>query len=286
MLAKAGGLPADEVVIDLEDAVAAPAKDEARADVVSFLAGGQLDGRTVAVRVNGLDTPWCHRDIVGLGDGPAATAVTSIVVPKVQAPEDILWVERLLDMIGAGGRAIRLQALIETAAGLRRAGEIAQAGARLETLILGYADLRASLGRPGSPEERPDRWSFAQEAVLVAARAAGLQAVDGPHLRVDDAAGLSAWAAHVRSLGYDGKWAIHPSQLDALNAAFSPTPEEVGWARSVIAALELAEADAGRGAVMLEGEMIDEALRKQALGVLARARAAGMPSGPAPEAGA
>jgi citrate lyase subunit beta/citryl-CoA lyase len=287
MLAKARGLRADEVVVDLEDAVAASAKDEARAAVVSALAGGQLDGRTVAVRVNGLDTPWCQRDIVALADGPAAGAVTTLVVPKVQAPEDIVWVARLLDMIGAGARAIRLQALIETAAGLSRAGDIGQADPRLEALILGYADLRASLGRPASPDEPPDSWSFAQEAVLVAARAAGLQAIDGPHLRVDDAAGLLAWAAHARALGYDGKWAIHPSQLDVLNATFSPAPEEVERARSVISALEMAEADAGRGAVMVEGEMIDEALRKQALGVVARAHAAGMPSvPPAPAAGA
>lgn len=119
MLAKAPGLRADEVVIDPEDAVAASAKDKARAAVVSALASGQLDGRTVAVRVNGLDTPWCHRDIVASADGPAAGAVTSLVVPKVQAPEDIEWVARLLDAMGTGARAIRFEALIETAAGLR-----------------------------------------------------------------------------------------------------------------------------------------------------------------------
>lgn len=286
MLAKASDLPADEVVIDLEDAVAASAKDTARADVVSALAGGRLGGRTVAVRINGLDTPWCHRDIVALADGPAAGAVTSLVIPKVQQPEDVTWVARLLDVIGAGARAIRLQALIETAAGLRRAGDIGQAGPRLEALILGYADLRASLGRPAGAEEHPDRWTFAQESVLVAARAAGLQAIDGPHLRVADAAGLRAWAAHVRALGYDGKWAIHPSQLEALNATFSPTPAEVERARAIVAALAEAEADAGRGAVMLEGEMIDEALRKQALQVVARARAAELPTAPTSIAGA
>ena len=290
MLAKASGLPADEVVIDLEDAVAAQAKDKARAAVVSALAGGQLDGRTVAVRVNGLDTPWCHRDIVALADGPSAAAVTTLVVPKVEAPEDIAWVARLLDVVGAGARAIRLQALIETAAGLRRAGDIGQAGPRLEALIIGYADLRASLGRPADAEEPPDRWFFAQETVLVAARAAGLQAIDGPHLRVDDAAGLSVWAAHARALGYDGKWAIHPSQLDTLNATFSPTAEEVERALGIVAALEEAaaegEGEGGRGAVMSGGEMIDEALRKQALQVVARARAAGLPGAPAPVAGA
>jgi citrate lyase subunit beta/citryl-CoA lyase len=113
-----------------------------------------------------------------------------------------------------------------------------------------------------------------------------LQAIDGPHLRVGDAAGLQAWAAHARTLGYDGKWAIHPSQLDTLNATFSPTPEEVERARGIVAALHQAETEAGRGAVMLDGEMIDEALRKQALGVVARARAAESFSGPAPVVGA
>jgi citrate lyase subunit beta/citryl-CoA lyase len=280
MLAKASGLPADEVVIDLEDAVAPSAKDEARADVVNALADGRLGARTVAVRVNALDTSWGHRDIVALADGPAAGAVTSLVIPKVQAPEDIAWVARLLDGIGAG--AMRLQALIETAAGLSRAGDIAQASPRLETLILGYADLRASLGRPAAAAELPDRWSFAQETVLLAARAAGLQAIDGPYLLVSDAAALQAWADHVRALGYDGKWAVHPSQLDVLNATFSPTAEEVERARAIVAALAVAEADAGRGAVMLDGEMIDEALRKQALHVVERARAADSPSAPAP----
>ncbi|MGA2929174.1 MAG: aldolase/citrate lyase family protein [Solirubrobacteraceae bacterium] len=170
MLAKAGALPADEIVIDLEDAVAAAAKDSARAAVVDALADGQLAGRTVAVRINGLDTPWCHRDIVALADGPAAAAVTTLVIPKVQAPEDVCWVARLLDMIGSGARQIGLQALIETATGLRRAGGIAQACARLEALILGYADLRASLGRPANAGEAPASWSFAQDTLLVAAR--------------------------------------------------------------------------------------------------------------------
>ncbi|MGO9751863.1 MAG: HpcH/HpaI aldolase/citrate lyase family protein [Solirubrobacteraceae bacterium] len=280
MLAKASGLAADEIVIDLEDAVAATAKDEARALVVDSLAAGALDGRTVAVRVNGLDTPWCHRDVVALADGPAAAAVTTLIIPKVQSPEDIDWVERLLDMIGAGALGIHLQALIETADGLRRAGDVARSGARLEALIIGYADLRASLGRPANPDEPADRWSFAQETVLVAAKAAGLQAIDGPHLRVDDPAGLQAWAAHTRAMGYDGKWAIHPSQLETLNVTFAPTPEEVERAYRIVAALESAEADAGRGAVALAGEMIDEALRKQAYEVMARAHAAGL-SGPA-----
>ncbi len=288
MLAKAASLPADEIVIDLEDAVAATAKDEARALVLDALAAGRMEGRTVAVRVNGLDTPWCHRDVVALADGAAAGAVATLIIPKAQAAADVLWVERLLDMIGPQADHVRLQALIETAEGLRRCGEIAAAGERLESLIIGYADLRASLGRPADPDEPAHSWSYAQEAVLVAAKAAGLQAIDGPNLRVDDPAGLQAWATHARALGYDGKWAIHPSQLETLNATFTPAAEEIERAHRIVAALESAEADAGRGAVSLAGEMIDEALRKQAYEVLARARAAGAaaPGAPAAPAGA
>ncbi len=283
MLAKASGLAADEIVIDLEDAVAATAKDEARALVVEALSAGAMQGRNVAVRINGLDSPWCHRDIVALADGPAAAALHTLIIPKVQAPDDVDWVERLLDMIGAGAAEIGVQALIETAEGLRCAGEIAHAGTRLEALILGYADLRASLGRPANPGESAESWSFAQESVLVAAKAAGLQAIDGPHLRVDDPDGLRAWAAHVRALGFDGKWAIHPSQLETLNGTFAPTAAEIERAHGIVAALQDAEAGAGRGAVTLNGEMIDEALRKQAFEVMARAQAAGLAAASAPE---
>ena len=224
MLAKASGLPADEVVIDLEDAVAASAKDEARADVVSALAGGRLGGRTVAVRVNGLDTPWCHRDIVALADGPAAGAVTSLVIPKVGGT-------RGHRLGGAAARRDRRWRAGDPSAGADRDGGRAAPGRghRAGRPSPGGADprLRRSAGvarAARAAEESPDRWSFAQETVLVAARAAGLQAIDGPHLVVDDAAGLRAWAAHVRALGYDGKWAIHPSQLDTLNATLLPHP--------------------------------------------------------------
>ena len=285
MLAKASGLPADEIVIDLEDAVAASAKDEARALVVEALGAGQMQGRNIAVRVNGLDSPWCHRDVVALAGGPAAAAISTLIIPKVQAPADVAWVERLLDMIGQGAVAIGLQALIETAEGLRRAGAIAHSGTRLQALILGYADLRASLGRPANPGEPAANWSFAQESVLVAAKAAGLQAIDGPHLRVDDPEGLLAWAAHARALGFDGKWAIHPSQLATLNATFAPTAAEIERAHGIVAALQEAEAGAGAGAVTLNGEMIDEALRKQAFEVMARAGAAGLAPASAPAGG-
>jgi citrate lyase subunit beta/citryl-CoA lyase len=262
MLAKAPGLPADEIVIDLEDAVAAGAKDDARAQVAATLAG--WTGGAVSVRVNAPRTPWCHLDIAALGALPAAPG--AIVVPKVDSAGDLAFVDRLLDGVeAAGGRAapLRVQALIETAAGLARVQEIAAASPRLDALILGYADLAASLG--GTRDL--DAWRPAQERFLLAARAHGLQAIDGPHLgiAVDDA--FTASVARARELGFDGKWAIHPAQVEALNAAFTPTPEELDDARRVIAAL----AETPHGAVALDGQMLDEAVRAAALRTLARA---------------
>lgn len=270
MLAKAAGLQADEIVIDLEDSVAADAKVEARELVCRVLAEGRPGAALVAVRVNALDSPWWRDDVAELAER-AGPAIDSLVVPKVERAEDLNDVDRLLDDRGA---AMRTQALIETAAGLLRVGEIATASQRLDALILGYADMAASLGRL-NPEGAPERWLYAQEAVLVAARAADLQAIDGPYLAIADGEGLRRWAGHVQGLGYDGKWAIHPSQLTAINDAFTPGDDELERAKAIVAALARAEADGGRGAVELDGEMIDEASRKRALALLARGAAAG-----------
>jgi len=269
MLAKAEGLSADEVVIDLEDAVAIAAKDEARTAAVDALV--RWRGPGVAVRVNAPGTPWCHLDIAALaGQGEL---LRSLVVPKVESAGDLAFVDRLLDGVeAASGRArqLRLQALIETPAGLARVDEIAAASARLESLILGYADLGASLG--GAREL--DDWLPAQHAVVVAARANGLQAIDGPHLGVADDERLRAAARRARDLGFDGKWVIHPAQIEAVNELFLPSEAELEHARAVIAALEAAEREGGRGAVALDGQMLDEAVRAAALRVLARANEA------------
>ena len=137
-------------------------------------------------------------------------------------------------------------------------------------MILGYADLAASLGR-ANPEQAAERWLYAQEGVLVAARAAGIDAIDGPYLAIADEQGLRGWAEHVRDLGYDGKWAIHPSQLPVINDTFTPGDAELERARAILAVLAEAESEGARGAVELDGEMIDEASRKQAEQVVARA---------------
>jgi len=266
-LAKGATLAADEVVIDLEDAVVPAVKDEARAAVVEAL-GGEWAAESVAVRVNAIGSPWCHLDLAALVT--SAREVVTAVLPKVEHPHDLAFADRLLaGAEAAAGRTtpVRLLALIETAAGLAAATEIARASERLDGLIIGYADLAASLGRTGEQD-----WRHAQETVLVAARAAGIHAIDGPYLGTRDDELFRAGVTHARTLGFDGKWAIHPSQLDALREAFTPTDDEVAEAREVLAALDRAAAD-GAGAVKVGDRMLDEALALSARRVLARAGA-------------
>jgi len=267
-LAKGRGLDADEIVIDLEDAVLPAAKDEARESVASALAEDFV-APAVAVRVNAIGTPWCHLDLAAVA--ASAREHVTVVLPKAEHAHDLAFADRLLDGAeAAAGRTtpVRLLALIETAAGLQAVAEIARASARLDGLIVGYADLAASLGRPEGAA--PAEWRFAQDAVLVAARAAGIQAIDGPHLAIRDDDSFRAEVAHARALGFDGKWAIHPAQLDALREAFTPTDAEVRHARATLAALDLA-AEQGAGAVAADGRMLDEALAVSARLVLARA---------------
>ncbi|HYH90962.1 MAG TPA: CoA ester lyase [Solirubrobacteraceae bacterium] len=268
-LAKGATLAADEVVVDLEDAVVPALKDEARGAVVEALAGAWA-ADSVAVRVNAIGSPWCHLDLAAVA--ASVRDVLTVVLPKVEHTDDLAFADRLLAGAEAAvGRAtpVRLLALIETAAGLAAAAEIARASERLDGLVLGYADLAASLGRPGGASQD---WRYAQENLLVAARAAGIQAIDGPHLATRDDAAFRAGVMHARALGFDGKWAIHPAQLDAMREAFTPTEDEIADAREVLAELERAAA-AGAGAVAAGDRMLDEAIALSARRVLARADA-------------
>ena len=269
MLEKAVGLEADEIVIDLEDSVVPEAKEPARRQVARFLAGQRSLAAAVAVRVNPLAGPWGEADVVELMR-VAGSKINSLIVPKVERAAEIIEVERRIDSEGDGAPGVRLQALIETAAGLLHAAEIACCTPRLDSLILGYADLAASLGRAATVKA-PESWLYAQETLLVAARANGLEAIDGPYLDIRNEAGLRLHAEHVQALGFDGKWAVHPRQLPIINATFTPAAEQIARARAILDALDGA---GGPGAVELQGEMIDEASRKLASRVIARARAA------------
>jgi citrate lyase subunit beta/citryl-CoA lyase len=265
-LAKASELDADEIVIDLEDAVPVAGKEAARAAALAALESWSGNA-AVAVRVNPPRSPWCHLEVAALAGLRARPA--SIVLPKVESAGDIAFVERLLDgaeVAGGDGEPIAIQALIETAAGLANADRIAAASNRVVSLILGYADLAASLGGDRSL----DAWLPAQHAVVVAARAAGLQAIDGPHLTIEPDDAFLAACRRARELGFDGKWAIHPAQVDPITDTFTPTADEVTSARALLDALEKSERR-GDGAVELDGTMVDAALRVQALRVVALA---------------
>jgi len=278
-MAKALAGPADEVVFDLEDSVAVDAKDRARELLVAVLRTQPASSwRRIAVRVNPARSPWCHRDVAALAALPDLPG--SIVVPKVESAGDLAFVDRLLDGVEAASgrpRQIGVQALVETATGLANVTEIARAGERLEALLLGYADLAASLGLTAAPERRLELWLPAQQMLLVAARAAGVQAVDGPHLGVDVDDGFAAGVRRARDLGFDGKWAIHPRQLDALNEAFTPTQDEARYAGDVLAALERGRRQGGAGAALLDGQMLDEAIAVAARRVLAQVPTAQVP---------
>lgn len=258
---KAYASAADEVVVDLEDAVVSDLKAHARS--IAAALPRRAHG-TVAVRVNGVRTPWFEEDVAALaGNGHIA----SIVVPKAETAEQFLELDDLLrarERATDRERPLRVQALIESPRGVRAAGEIAASSDRMTTLIIGYADLAASLGRDAAAP-----WIFVQDTVLFAARAAGIQAIDGPHLSVHDDEHLAAAADHVRMLGFDGKWVIHPRQIPTVAAAFTPTPQQCDEARQIIAAMDAA-ARAGHGAVEWQGRMLDEALVVHARRVLSR----------------
>jgi citrate lyase subunit beta / citryl-CoA lyase len=279
MLAKAALLGADEVILDLEDAVAPAVKDAARGQVIAAIRGGDWAGKTVAIRVNGVETRWCYRDVIEVVEGTRGR-LDCIVIPKVERAADVAFVDRLLTMVeetcGVEPR-VKLELLIETAVGLENLRDVARASPRIEALILGPADMSASLGLPaGAAAEHGDRWHWIRSTILLAARAAGLQAIDGPHLDVGDTEGLRRAAQQARALGYDGKWALHPGQLDALNAVFAPSQEEFDRAAAVLEAYAHATGSQSRGAVRFGSEMIDEASRKLAVQCVARGQAAGL----------
>jgi citrate lyase subunit beta/citryl-CoA lyase len=271
-IAKALISDADQIVLDLEDAVVAGAKDRARADLAARLAELDVSRPGLAVRVNQVGTPWCHQDILALaGAGPA-----SLVVPKADGPGDVAFVDRLLmgmEAIAGSERRIGIQVLIETPEALHRVDDIAAASPRIESLILGYADLGAALGRS---YRNVDAWLPVQHAVVLAARRHGLQAIDGPYLAFADEDGAAAANRRARDVGFDGKWVIHPRQIGPVNEAFTPSTDEVERARALRSAMESAHR-AGVGASAVDGEMVDQAVLAGALRTLARAAAGRRP---------
>jgi citrate lyase subunit beta/citryl-CoA lyase len=265
MLEKARSIATDEVVLDLEDAVAPERKRGALEMALAAVAAGGFAAPVVAVRINAPGTEWADDELTALAGAPG---LQSVVIPKVQSAADLEYVERRL-----GEHPVGIQALIETARGMRDLASITSGSERLHSIVLGYVDLAASLGRSPAGAANLDLWLAAQDTFVTAARAAGIRAVDGPYLAFKDHEGLARSARRAVELGFDAKWAIHPSQLGAIADAFAPSEAEVERALAVLAALERGAAG-GDGAVSLDGEMLDEPVRLAALRTLARAKAA------------
>ncbi len=273
---------ADFVFLDCEDAVAPDDKVAARKNIIAAL--NDLDwrghGKTVSVRINGLDTHYMYRDVVDIVE-QAGDKLDTILIPKVGTAADVYVVDCLVTQIeDAYGREHRigLEALIETALGMANVEDIARSGKRLEALHFGVADYAASCRARTvvigglNPDYPGDQWHASLQRMLVACRAFGLRAIDGPFGDFNDPKGYIDAAKRAAALGFEGKWAIHPSQIALANEVMSPPAAEVERARRILQALEKAQA-AGRGAVQLDGRLIDAASARMAENVVRQAAA-------------
>ncbi|MPY83640.1 MAG: CoA ester lyase [Actinophytocola sp.] len=274
---KAADGEADFIFLDLEDAVAPPEKEQARKNVIEALR--DIDwagkGKTVSVRINGLDTHYMYRDVVDVVE-QAGQHLDTILVPKVGVPADLYCVEALVNQIEQAkdfDNRIGTEALIETALGMANVEAIAASGGRLEALHFGVADYAASnRARTVSigglnPDYPGDQWHFALSRMIVACRAYGLRAIDGPFGDYSDPDGYLDGARRAAALGAEGKWAIHPSQVELANTVFTPPEAEVTKARRIVEELRKAEAE-GKGAASVDGKMIDAASERMAQTVI------------------
>ena len=278
MIAKAAASRADFVFCDLEDAVPEGDKDDARERVVRSLQELDWGTKTRAVRVNGLDGPQGYEDLVEIVER-AGPHLDVVILPKVVSAEEVRWVDRLLGYLEAKKRLQRrigLELLIEEVKGLVHVEEIARCSPRVEALVFGAGDMSASQGVRVTETLFPgdsypgDFWHYARCKIVVAARAAGVVAVDSPHTDFNDLDGYRRECLRSSSLGFVGKWAIHPRQIDIANEVFSPSEEEIKRARAVLSTYEEATAR-GLGAIQIDGVLIDEAIARIMRGVLERA---------------
>jgi len=288
MIDKARTLPADQVFLDLEDACAPLAKPAARKTIVAALNEGGWGERTRVVRVNDWTTEWTYRDVVEVVEGAGAN-LDCVMLPKVQTAQQVQALDLLLTQIektmGLPVGRIGIEAQIENARGLVEVDAIATASPRVETIIFGPADFMASINMKSLVvgEQPPgydvgDAYHYILMRILMAARANDVQAIDGPYLQIRDVDGFRRVAGRAAALGYDGKWVLHPGQIEAANDVFSPAQSDYDHAENILDAYEFYTSDAGgkRGAVMLGDEMIDEASRKMALVIAGKGRAAAM----------
>lgn len=283
MLQRAAESAADFVFLDLEDSVAPSEKLAARDKIVHALKTYDWTGKTRAIRMNNLETQWAYEDIIHVVE-EAGEFIDIIIVPKVYSAEDVRWVDTLLTQIEkkrGWERRIGLEVLIEEVKAMINVDSIAAACPRVEALIFGPGDYSASQGVRsdaigGVSDDYPgDVWHYARQRVVIAARAAGIEAVDGPFPDYRDIEGYRRECRKSNLLGFNGKWCIHPDQIPIANEVYAPDPLRVARARAEVAAYEEAEAQ-GKGAVQYEGRMIDAATSRVLRNIIRRADALGM----------
>jgi citrate lyase subunit beta/citryl-CoA lyase len=280
MFAKAVDGPADYVFLDLEDAVAPADKEQARTNIIRGLR--EIDwrarGKTISVRINGIDTHYMYRDVVDVIE-QAGDRIDTVLIPKTGVPADVYMVDALLTQIEDAKRLERrigIEVLIETALGMANVEAIAQSSRRLEAMHFGVADYAASVRARTTnigglnPDYPGDQWHFGISRMVVACRAYGLRAIDGPFGDFKDPDGFRAAARRAAALGCEGKWAIHPTQIELANEIFTPAPDEVLRARRILEALTEAESQ-GRGAASLDGRLIDAASARMAQNIVTMA---------------
>lgn len=267
---KASKSNVDVVMLDLEDSVPVNMKQDARKQVINSIKDIEWGNKTLTVRTNSLDTEFGYRDLLEIAES-AGSLIDSIVIPKVNHPGDIYFADRMLDGIEMSkgiSKPIGLEASIETAQGLEQVNKIADASPRIATLVFGIADYSASIGARlvsisghGEKEEEiypGHRWHFALSRMVMAAKARGIMAIDAPFGNFKDTDGLKRSGVMACALGCDGKWVIHPDQIDTINQVFSPSQEDIDRAVKVLDAFDNAESK-DRGAVAVEGRMVDQA---------------------------
>ena len=291
LFAKAALSAADAILLDLEDSVADGDKVTARANVVDAISTIDWGHKSLSLRINGLDTPFMYRDLVDVLE-QSTDRLDMMMIPKVSVSADIYAVDKIVSQIELAKHRrtkLRIEAQIESAEGLTNVEAIAAASPRLASLHFGAGDFAASIGirsetiggpvptygvisggsgNLGRTFSQGDIWHYAMSRLVVAARANGLRAVDGPYASISDQDGLLALSQSAAAQGFDGKWAIHPSQIDPVNRAFSPSDAEIAHARRVVDALANA-GDSHRGAIALDGRMLDMASVRRAQTVLA-----------------
>ena len=284
MFEKAANSEADYVFLDCEDAIVPDDKEQARKNIIEALNYIDWSEKTISVRINGLDTHYMYRDVVDILE-QAGDKLDTILIPKVGTAQDVYAIDMLVTQIETAmglKKKIGLECLIETALGGVNVFSIAQSSPRLEALHFGVADYAASMRSRTSvigglvaeyncEGAVNDQWHYAQSQMIHACRAYGLRAIDGPFGNFSDPDAFRAAAKRVAVLGYEGKWAIHPSQIALANEVMSPPEAEVTRARRVLEALEEA-AKQGKGAVQLDGKMIDIASERMAFNIVRQAK--------------